>query len=392
MCLIVIERRTSTRLWLRTRIATLLSLILVNNIDDLVRWQKSGSNIDPKELYRQVWFLCWRKCYFIRFESFYRRNFVATKVHEKSFNTKSSGKRRNRPDDQICFNSSESRRSRWNCHWLRQSLHIWPREAHAKVSMIFSCFVWIQGDVLPSTTGGVNVIFNDVERLTCSSPPDPLSLHKRCKSEERVLENVRFDFSVDFDYCFDRVHSVSDSFDVSFVASSTSCRSQVFLFHSLENRRIRSFAFFCRKFRMWKFVRLAERVWRARQKYSLVFYLSISLRSSSAIEIDSSRKWKINFSINWMKSKISMTLGKNRKLGERNSALRFFFRDRRTRNKRTFSSFWPWANCSIVSLNNQLGTTSRLNMKIINSSLTKVEPWRVDQLRATPIDVFIVIR
>ena len=48
-----------------------------------------------------------------------------------------------------------------------------------------------KGDVLHSTTGGVNVIFNDVERLTCKSPPNPLTLHKRCKSEERVLENVK---------------------------------------------------------------------------------------------------------------------------------------------------------------------------------------------------------
>ncbi|CAF0929828.1 unnamed protein product [Adineta steineri] len=45
----------------------------------------------------------------------------------------------------------------------------------------------VKGDVLPSSTGGVNVIFNDVERLTCTSPPDPLMLHKRCQSEERVL-------------------------------------------------------------------------------------------------------------------------------------------------------------------------------------------------------------
>ncbi|CAF1690348.1 unnamed protein product, partial [Adineta ricciae] len=46
---------------------------------------------------------------------------------------------------------------------------------------------FVKGDVLPSSTGGVNVIFNDVERLTCTSPPDPLVLHKRCQSEERVL-------------------------------------------------------------------------------------------------------------------------------------------------------------------------------------------------------------
>lgn len=47
---------------------------------------------------------------------------------------------------------------------------------------------FVKGDVIPSSTGGVNVIFNDVERLTCTSPPDPLVLHKRCQSEERVLQ------------------------------------------------------------------------------------------------------------------------------------------------------------------------------------------------------------
>jgi kinesin family protein 23 len=51
---------------------------------------------------------------------------------------------------------------------------------------------FVKGDVLPSSTGGVNVIFNDVERLTCTSPPDPLILHKRCQSEERVLQDVNF--------------------------------------------------------------------------------------------------------------------------------------------------------------------------------------------------------
>ncbi|UJR38434.1 hypothetical protein I4U23_031102 [Adineta vaga] len=49
---------------------------------------------------------------------------------------------------------------------------------------------FVKGDVLPSSTGGVNVIFNDVERLTCTSPPDPLILHKRCQSEERVLQET----------------------------------------------------------------------------------------------------------------------------------------------------------------------------------------------------------
>ncbi|CAF1680082.1 unnamed protein product [Adineta ricciae] len=49
---------------------------------------------------------------------------------------------------------------------------------------------FVKGDVLPSSTGGVNVIFKDVERLTYPSPPDPLVLHKRCQSEERVLQEV----------------------------------------------------------------------------------------------------------------------------------------------------------------------------------------------------------
>ncbi|CAF4600164.1 unnamed protein product [Rotaria sp. Silwood1] len=49
---------------------------------------------------------------------------------------------------------------------------------------------FVKGDVLPSSTGGVNVIFNDVERLTCTSPPDPLMLHKRCQSEERILQET----------------------------------------------------------------------------------------------------------------------------------------------------------------------------------------------------------
>jgi hypothetical protein len=51
---------------------------------------------------------------------------------------------------------------------------------------------FVKGDVLLSGTGGVNVIFNDVERLTCTSPPDPLILHKRCQSEERILQEVNF--------------------------------------------------------------------------------------------------------------------------------------------------------------------------------------------------------
>ncbi|CAF1472357.1 unnamed protein product [Adineta ricciae] len=49
---------------------------------------------------------------------------------------------------------------------------------------------FVKGDVLPSSTGGVNVIFKDIERLTYTSPPDPLVLHKRCQSEERVLQEV----------------------------------------------------------------------------------------------------------------------------------------------------------------------------------------------------------
>ncbi|CAF2941354.1 unnamed protein product [Rotaria sp. Silwood2] len=49
---------------------------------------------------------------------------------------------------------------------------------------------FVKGDVLASSTGGVNVIFNDVERLTCTSPPDPLMLHKRCQSEERILQET----------------------------------------------------------------------------------------------------------------------------------------------------------------------------------------------------------
>ena len=32
---------------------------------------------------------------------------------------------------------------------------------------------FVKSDVLPSSTGGVNVIFKDVERLICTSPPAP---------------------------------------------------------------------------------------------------------------------------------------------------------------------------------------------------------------------------
>ncbi|CAF1629108.1 unnamed protein product [Rotaria magnacalcarata] len=49
---------------------------------------------------------------------------------------------------------------------------------------------FVKGDVLASSTGGVNVIFNDVERLTCTSPPNPLMLHKRCQSEERNMQET----------------------------------------------------------------------------------------------------------------------------------------------------------------------------------------------------------
>ncbi|CAF1522247.1 unnamed protein product [Adineta ricciae] len=58
------------------------------------------------------------------------------------------------------------------------------------MNLILFCLICL-GDVLPLSTGGVNVIFNDVERLTCTSLPDSLVLHKRCQSEERVLEEVR---------------------------------------------------------------------------------------------------------------------------------------------------------------------------------------------------------
>ncbi|CAF1343311.1 unnamed protein product [Didymodactylos carnosus] len=49
----------------------------------------------------------------------------------------------------------------------------------------------VKGDVLQSVGGGANVIFNDVERLTCKSPPNPLVIQKRAKSEERLLQETR---------------------------------------------------------------------------------------------------------------------------------------------------------------------------------------------------------
>ncbi|CAF0842670.1 unnamed protein product [Didymodactylos carnosus] len=49
----------------------------------------------------------------------------------------------------------------------------------------------VKGDVLHSVGGGVNVIFNDIERLTCQSPPNPLVIKKRAKSAERLLQETR---------------------------------------------------------------------------------------------------------------------------------------------------------------------------------------------------------